>query len=95
MTDSRAFLPKPVNGKDVSDEYSVEHLRGPNGQEYVVYYLPYGQPLPVPVRKRRDTGAVSYRRPVDGQRRRRRNQRGQRRVASSYAGLESASPVSD
>jgi len=82
VTDSRAFLPKPVDGKE-PDIRSVEHLRGPNGQEYVVYYLPYGQPLPVPVRKRRMAHKAAVHRvrrsPVEGGRRR-NGRRGHRRA---------------
>jgi hypothetical protein len=48
VTDSAVFQPKKVSG---SSEGS--HIHGANGEEYVVYYLPYGQPLPVPIRRRK------------------------------------------
>ncbi|KAK2727965.1 uncharacterized protein LOC136033290 isoform X2 [Artemia franciscana] len=43
VTSSDAFLPTKVNTKE-SDHKKED--------EYVVYYLPYGQPLPVPIQKR-------------------------------------------
>ena len=50
VTDSAVFQPKKVSGS--SSEGS--HIHGANGEEYVVYYLPYGQPLPVPIRRKRN-----------------------------------------
>ena len=52
VTDSSAFLPKKVDGSGGGKSVG-SHVHGSNGDEYVVYYLPYGQPLPIPVRKRR------------------------------------------
>ena len=48
VTDSSAFLPVKVE-----DEQGSYASKGVNSKdEYVVYYLPYGQPLPVQIRKR-------------------------------------------
>ncbi|XP_057369500.1 adhesive plaque matrix protein-like isoform X2 [Daphnia carinata] len=57
VTDSSAFLPKKVGGGESSTGVKSvgSQVHGSNGDEYVVYYLPYGQPLPVPVRRRRHT----------------------------------------
>ncbi|KAI9559040.1 hypothetical protein GHT06_015829 [Daphnia sinensis] len=57
VTDSSAFLPKKVGGGESSTGVKSvgSQVHGSSGDEYVVYYLPYGQPLPVPVRRRRNT----------------------------------------
>uniref|UniRef100_A0A0P6GM25 Uncharacterized protein n=1 Tax=Daphnia magna TaxID=35525 RepID=A0A0P6GM25_9CRUS len=56
VTDSSAFLPKKVGGGESSTGVKSvgSQVHGSSGDEYVVYYLPYGQPLPVPVRRRRN-----------------------------------------
>ncbi len=69
VTDSTAFLPKKVDGGSTSTNSKTSsgkpvaagsHVHGANGEEYVVYYLPYGQPLPIPIRKKRGTNPIVY-----------------------------------
>lgn len=92
VTDSSAFLPKKVGGESGSSAGSGgvksvgSHVHGSNGDEYVVYYLPYGQPLPIPVRRRRSTdepvhNVRRWRNLADSQLRR-RGLRGQRQPVS-------------
>jgi hypothetical protein len=72
VTDSSAFLPKKVGGESggsssgsSSGGKSVgSQVHGANGEEYVVYYLPYGQPLPIPVRRKRSTQDLENVQPV-------------------------------
>ena len=52
VTDSRAFLPQKV------EDSSPDKHKVPGAEEYVVYYLPYGQPLPVPVRRRKRSSVL-------------------------------------
>ena len=54
VADSEVFQPKKVS--------EGSHVHGANGEEYVVYYLPYGQPLPVPIRRRKRNAPVERRR---------------------------------